>query len=57
MTADKILYCIEVNSCETCPGRIKELYGVYRCSHNTEITFQQNRDMGIPAACPKRTGT
>jgi hypothetical protein len=54
--SEKIIYWEEVDSCEHCPGGIKENYGKFRCKHDTEITFQQNRDMGVPAACPKRGG-
>lgn len=51
---DKILYTIEVDSCETCPGSIREQKGVYRCRHDTTIEFRQNVDMGVPAMCPMR---
>jgi hypothetical protein len=49
-----VTYKVEVDSCETCPGAIREQHGIFRCKHNTEITFRQNQDMGVPAACPMR---
>jgi len=49
-----IVYHCEVDSCENCPGSLREPYGLYRCKHNTEVTFKQNQDMGIPATCPMR---
>lgn len=52
---ENILYWVPVDSCEHCPGGIKELYGLFRCKHDTTVTFQQNRDMGVPAGCPKRS--
>ena len=53
---EKIVYFCEVDSCESCPGSIKEQRGVFRCKHNTEIVFRQNMDMGVPKECPKRPG-
>jgi len=50
-----VLYKILVDSCETCPGGNRELYGIYRCKHDTEIVFRQNIDMGVPANCPMRS--
>jgi hypothetical protein len=50
-----VLYWELVDSCETCPGALKEHQkGKYRCKHDTEIIFQQNVDMGVPENCPKR---
>jgi glycerol-3-phosphate responsive antiterminator len=65
---EKVIYWEEVDSCEHCPGSIPENMaavgmrtgnmhvkgGLYRCKHDTTVTFQQNRDMGVPANCPKR---
>jgi hypothetical protein len=51
---EKILYWCPVDSCETCPGALKEQHGVFRCKHDTTIVFRQNQDMGIPKDCPKR---
>jgi hypothetical protein len=52
--SDKITYYCDVDSCETCPGALREPYGIFRCKHDTEIIFKQNSDMGVPANCPKR---
>lgn len=51
---DKILYTVEVDSCETCPGSIRELKGKFRCKEDTSVEFQQNKDMGVPQGCPFR---
>jgi len=65
---EKVIYWVEVDSCETCPGSIPENMaavgfrvgnvhvksGVYRCKHDVTVTFQQNRDMGVPKDCPMR---
>ena len=51
---EKILYWVPVDSCESCPGHIIEQHGLFRCKHDTEVTFQQNKDMGVPKGCPKR---
>lgn len=52
MMTDSVVIWKIVNSCETCPCGHKEQYGKYRCGEDTSIEFQQNRDMGVPAACP-----
>jgi len=51
---EKVIYRVPVDSCEHCPGGVKEQYGLYRCKHNIEITFKQNSDMGVPEQCPMR---
>jgi hypothetical protein len=67
--SEKVLYYEWVDSCETCPGSIPENMaaqghrvgtmhvkeGKWRCKHDTNIVFQQNRDMGVPKDCPMRT--
>ena len=51
---DKILYVVSVDSCENCPGGVREQYGLYRCKHDTDVVFRQNHDMGVPKQCPMR---
>lgn len=43
-----------VDSCESCPCTIREMYGKFRCSENPEVEFQQNKDKGVPVNCPFR---
>ena len=50
----KIIYWCEVDSCEFCPAGRKEQYGKFRCTEDTGIVFQQNKDMGVPDNCPYR---
>ena len=55
---EKVLYFKYIDSCESCPGAMREHpKGLYRCSEDVNIEFQQNRDMGVPAACPFRKRT
>ena len=49
---EKIQYIIDVDSCETCPGGLKEPHGLYRCKHNIFVEFKQNQQTGIPDGCP-----
>lgn len=51
---ETIIYWEPVNSCEGCPGTIREMHETYRCKHDVSIVFKSNRDMGVPATCPKR---
>lgn len=51
---EKIIIWREVDSCEDCPNGQREQYGKFRCKEDTSVEFQQNKDTGVPAACPFR---
>jgi hypothetical protein len=52
---DKVIVWKYVDSCEACPCGIRQQYGKFGCSEDPDISFQQNRDNGVPALCPYRT--
>ena len=52
--SDKVIIWYPVDSCETCHFSQREQSGKFRCKEDTNVEFQQNKDMGVPADCPFR---
>ena len=52
--SDKVIIWYPVDSCETCHFSQREQYGKFRCKEDTNVEFQQNKDMGVSADCPFR---
>ena len=52
--SDKVIIWYPVDSCETCHFSQREQYGKFRCKEDTNVEFQQNKDMGVPADGPFR---